>query len=116
MNIEELSEQLFNNEPKPPKSIQIEFEGFDTEQLFKSLCMILTNGMKKFHGDGNGRVKISALGQDDLTRLNDYFKSMGLEFFINDREHRRSSELSEYELKLNSDGVKYKLFFDYLTS
>lgn len=112
MNIEELGEQLFNNEPRPPHSIQIEFEGFETEDLFKSLCMILTHGMKKLYGNENGKVELNKLSNQQINKINDYFKSMGLIFFINDSNYTRISEVSQFSLKIKGDWSG-EIFFDY---
>ena len=73
MDITQLSEQLFNSEPMPPHSIQVEFDGFDVEKLFKALCLIFSDGLRKFYGDDNGPMTLSkqlAEGQEpDLLML-----------------------------------------------
>ena len=114
MDIDQLAHQLFNSEPKAPHSIQIEFEGFGTEELFKSLCLLFTQGMKKFYGDKDGKVNISEISQVDIDKVNEYFKSIGLVFFINNVTHERKSELSEHQLNMKSGEWKGELFFDYL--
>ena len=114
MNIDELGENLFCCEPKPPNSIQVEFDGATSKDLFESFCLLFTFGMKKFHGDQNGVVDISKLSKSDISRMNEYFNSIGINLFINDTKYTRNHGLSEHLLKLKSGGRDWELFFDYV--
>tara|TARA_Y100000389_G_scaffold186744_1_gene207432 strand:- start:46 stop:399 length:354 start_codon:yes stop_codon:yes gene_type:complete len=114
MDIEELGEQLFNTEPRPSNSIQVEFTGATPKELFESFCLLFTFGMKKFHGDQNGVVDISKLSKSDISRMNEYFNSIGINLFINNPSYTRTPGLSEHHLNLKSGGKDWELFFDYL--
>ena len=116
MDITQFSEQLFNSEAMPPHSVQVEFDGFDVEKLFKALCLIFSNGLRKNYGDDNGKVDIDTLSLNDITHMNDYFKSMGLQVFLCDvnTPYQTTSELSGWKLDIKGHNVHYMLFFDYL--
>ena len=114
MEIEQLADHIFGSEPKDSFFYSVEFDTNDTEGLFQSMCVLFTIGMKKLYGDGSGRVDIGNIQKQDLIKINKYFKSVGIEFFLNDSQHKRESELSKHHLIVTNNGVKYELFFDFL--
>ena len=59
LDLYDFSKNLFYNEPQEIKSIQIDFGFPSSEEEFKELILIYTEGMKILYGDICGRVNLN---------------------------------------------------------
>ena len=125
-------EYVFKNDPKPIKSINLEFETDNLKELFENLLDIFTQGMKIHYGNDNGTVDLSALTKDNIINFNKYFNSFGINLLI-DIEYKpiisrfnyqqikytninitRDTKLSELKLPFLSNGIVYIISFDFI--
>lgn len=87
-NINEIAEQIFNDEPKSPNSIQLQLEertadfaeqdGFENF-LFNILYLITFRGMQILYGHKN----VLFLTEKQYEKINDYVKSYGYTLHVN---------------------------------
>lgn len=80
----DLIEKIFNEEPKNPHSIcvQFDYDGTDAksiEFLFKQLTSAFTEGMKIKYGNSNGVVDLESLEEKDFLKIKRYFNSFGID-------------------------------------
>ena len=73
---------VFKNDPKPIKSINLEFETDNLKELFENLLDIFTQGMKIHYGNDKGTVDLSSLTNDNIINFNKYFNSFGINLLI----------------------------------
>ena len=99
IELDDLINNLFDNQPQPLKSIDIVFEDSDLKKLFESLLMIFTNGMKKLFGNSSGQVDLTKLSQDNIIFFNKYMNSFGIQLVI---------EIEQFSILLGSDYEKLK--------
>jgi len=83
IDIYEIAYNIFSNELKDPNSIMLQFPDVDTKELIKLLMVVLTEGLKYFHGDNNGHVNLSLVTADDFKKINKYFNSFGFNVYYN---------------------------------
>lgn len=82
MNISNLAKNIFLDDIKPIKSIQIDFEDTcNSKELFKSLVSIFTEGMIILFGN-NGTVDLNTISSDEFIKIIQYFKSFGIHIFV----------------------------------
>ena len=98
IELNDLVEYLFNSEPQPINSINVLFDNINIKDLFESLLMIFTFGMKKLFGDYNGQVDLSSLSQDNIVYFNKYMNSFGVNLNI---------EVEEVKLFKDYEKIKY---------
>jgi hypothetical protein len=82
----EFIEYLFGSPPKPYNTIVLESPD-DTSKnpglhIFEQLLMVFVDGLKYFHGDDQGKVNINQITDSDLSRMQEYFHSMGYESIV----------------------------------
>lgn len=78
MDINDLIENLFHNEIKEPKSIEVCFEGMNnTQELFETLLTIFTEGMKIHYGKNN-TVDLNSITEEQFSKIVNYFLSIGI--------------------------------------
>ena len=99
IELDDLIDNLFDNQPQPIKSIDVVFEDSDLKKLFESLLMIFTNGMKKLFGNSSGQVDLTKLSQDNIIFFNKYMNSFGIQLVI---------EIEQFSILLGSDYEKLK--------
>ena len=99
IELEDLIQNLFENEPQPIKSINVVFEDSDLKKLFESLLMIFTHGMKKHFGNSSGQVDLTKLTEDNIIFFNRYMNSFGIQLVI---------EIEQYSILIGSDYDKLK--------
>ena len=80
-NHDEFIQYLFNNEPKPQGTIQLEsplLEPGKNEGLhiFEQLLMIFVDGLKFFYKDESGKINLSELTEEHILKVKEYFISM----------------------------------------
>ena len=123
---------VFQNEPKPIKSINLEFETDNLKDLFENLLDIFTNGMKIHYGNSNGTVDLSSLTQENIVNFNKYFNSFGISLIIqidnnaviNGADYQsikytninitNETKLSDLKLPFLSSGIVYIISFDFI--
>lgn len=99
IELDDLIDNLFDNQPQPIKSIDVVFEDSDLKKLFESLLMIFTNGMKKLFGNSSGQVDLTKLSEDNIIFFNKYMNSFGIQLVI---------EIEQFSILLGSDYEKLK--------
>jgi len=84
-NLIDLAKLIFNEEPKQPYSIQMEYDNYESiESLFEVLLHLFIYG-----------YKIKQLNLSNINDLKDYFKAIGVNFKL------EIIEYSEYEFVAN---------------
>lgn len=69
---------VFNDQPKPVKSISI-IDSFDNvKDLFEALLMMFTGGMNILYGDSQGKVNLKTLSEADYNKFTLYFSALGI--------------------------------------
>lgn len=132
VDLDQLVISIFTQPPGDPKSKAIHFDTSDLKQLFESLLMIFTNGMKILFGDERGRVTLQNLNEEDIILVQRYFNSMGFNFYFdvyddsNDNRDKTQSmkytnltftsdtRLNHLYFPLLSQGQIYLINFDYI--
>ncbi len=123
-NLLDLADTLFDQDPNNCKLINLQFEGYELEDLFKELLQLFTLGMKKFYGDHNGVVNLKKLIDDDFKYINKFFKIIGFcvhyniyqedDYDLMIKEHftfDNLTGLSDYRFKLKSEDLIYVIYF-----
>ena len=130
LELEELVETVFLEEPKNKVSIQLQFEESDLKKLFESLLMIVTYGMKIKFSDDSGKVNLSTLTTERLNYFNEYMNSFGMVLlvsvenfnFVKNYESLKytnqtlttQTKLADLRLPMLEDNYVYFISFDYL--
>ena len=130
LELEELVETVFLEEPKSKFSIQLQFEESDIKKLFESLLMIVTYGMKIKFSDDSGKVNLSSLNTQRLNYFNEYMNSFGMVLlvsvenfnFVKNYEEIKytnqtltnQTKLADLCLPMLEDNYVYFISFDYL--
>ena len=81
MNTLEISDDsfinyVFNSSPKAFKSINVEFESDNPNDLFENLLEIFTKSSIKLFSNNNKNVDLTLLTDDDFILLKSYFNSL----------------------------------------
>ena len=132
IELEDLIQNLFENEPQPVKSLNVVFEDSDLKKLFESLLMIFTLGMKKHFGDSSGQVDLTKLTEDNIIFFNKYMNSFGIQLVIEIEQYSilmgsdyeslkytnleitNNTKLNELKLPFLSKGLVYIISFDFI--
>ena len=123
---------VFQNDPKPLKSINLEFETDNLKDLFENLLDIFTNGMKIHYGKPDGTVDLASLTKENIINFNKYFNSFGISLIIqidnnaviNGADYQsikytninitNNTKLSDLKLPFLSSGIVYIISFDFI--
>lgn len=130
LELEELVETIFLEEPKNKFSIQLQFEESDLKKLFESLLMIVTYGMKIKFSDDSGKVNLSSLNTHRLKYFNEYMNSFGMVLLVSVENYNfvknyeslkytnqtltNQTKLADLHLPMLEDNYVYFISFDYL--
>ena len=82
IELEDLVINVFSHPPGEPNSHYISFDTYNLKQLFESLLIIFTNGMKLLFGNQSGIVELDKLTEEDIKKVNEYFISMNYEVVL----------------------------------
>ena len=120
VDLEQLIVSIFTQPPSEPKSKLISFDTNNIIQLFESLLMIFTNGMKLLFGDSLGKVDLLNLDEEKIDLVNQYFASMGFAFYFDiyddSNENREKTQLMKYtNLTITNDTQLKHLYFPLLS-
>ena len=119
IELEDLVITLFSNPPGEPNSHNISFDTGNLVQLFESLLIIFTNGMKLLFGNANGVVELDKLNEEDIGLFQKYFNSMGFLFYFDvfedTNENRDKTQAMKYtNLNFNNNSQLRELYFPLL--
>ena len=132
VELEELIYSIFTQPPSEPNSKPITFDTQNLKQLFESLLIIFTNGMKLLFGNSSGVVDLQNLSEENIMLVQQYFESMGFRFYFDiyddSNENRdktqqmkytniplsRQTRLKDLFFPLLSMGKIYLINFDYI--
>tara|TARA_B110001454_G_C12660623_1_gene409347 strand:- start:707 stop:1093 length:387 start_codon:yes stop_codon:yes gene_type:complete len=124
-----ISKKIYEEDPKEPKSIQIQFSEDEIKRnedinskIFRMLLEIFHDGMKKFYSKDNV-VNLDELNDDNFLKIRKYFWSIGFEVFYqltinkelvhkNDSKDKKS-DLKDYYVNLTKNESVYQIYFDY---
>lgn len=122
---------LFNNSPKPQKSINLEFQKDNLKDLFEDLLDIFTQGMKIKYGENN-KVDLSKLNENNIKEFNKYFNSFSINLniiiepynFLNSNKYElnrynkinitNKTKLNELKLPFLSNNIVYIISFNFI--
>lgn len=119
IELEDLVITLFSNPPGESNSHNISFDTGNLVQLFESLLIIFTNGMKLLFGNANGVVELDKLNEEDIGLFQKYFNSMGFLFYFDvfedTNENRDKTQAMKYtNLNFNNNSQLRELYFPLL--
>ena len=120
VELEELVISIFSEPPGDPRSRTIAFDTSDLKQLFESLLIIFTNGMKLLFGNSRGVVELENLSEEDIDLVQRYYQSMGFKFYFDvyddTNENRDKTQTMKYtNLTLTSSSNLKDLYFPLLS-
>lgn len=120
VELEELVISIFSEPPGEPRSRTIAFDTSDLKQLFESLLIIFTNGMKLLFGNSRGVVELENLSEDDINLVQSYYQSMGFKFYFDvyddTNDNRDKTQAMKYtNLTLTSGSNLKDLYFPLLS-
>lgn len=120
IELEDLVLTLFSKPPGEPNSNRISFDTSNLRQLFESLLIIFTNGMKYLYGNSSGVVELDKLSTDNIELFQKYFNSIGFLFYFDifddSNENREKTQNMKYtNLTLHSQSKLSDLFFPLLS-
>ena len=119
IELEDLVITLFSNPPGEPNTHLISFDTGNLVQLFESLLLIFTNGMKLLFGNSRGVVELDKLEQRDIELFKKYFNSIGYLFYFDiyddTNDNRDKTQSMKYtNLNLDSNSQLKELYFPLL--
>ena len=132
VELEELIISIFSEPPGEPRTRTIAFDTNNLKQLFESLLIIFTNGMKLLFGNSQGVVELENLSEENINLVQSYYESMGFRFYFDiyddSNENREKtqdmkytnlivtsqSRLKDFYFPLLSRGRIYLINFDYI--
>jgi len=120
IELEDLVITLFSNPPGEPNTHLISFDTGDLVQLFESLLLIFTNGMKLLFGNSRGVVELDKLEQRDIELFQKYFNSIGFLFYFDvyedTNDNRDKTQSMKYtNLNINVNSQLRDLYFPLLS-
>ena len=135
LELEELVNNIFNRQPQPSKSIQLQFiENLSTREIFEFLLSFFTEGAKYKFGedktDPNTKVDISKWTTKELDLMKEYFASISFKLNVNivnilnknnkkiksykDNDINESTPLKNLPFPIFIGNFVYIISFDYL--
>lgn len=90
-SVEELVWNIFNKQPKPEKSNQLQFvENLDLREMFEFLLTFFTEGAKYRYGNKEGKIEIDKWTEKEIHMMKKYHKSIGFELNIDSFNHKKN--------------------------
>jgi hypothetical protein len=124
-SIDDFIENLVSSPPHPPKSLHLEIETDDFENLFQILVEIFTKSMKILYGDSRGRVDLDKMNQIDLDKMSQYYQSFGYNIYVDrieganitsygatEKTPVNENDLKAQCLKIQTKENMYVIYFD----
>ena len=91
-DIDELTQKIFSEPVKPPKSNHLSFDNITLKEVFEALLTFTVNGMKMKFSLDNKTVDIEALTEENIKELMGYLMSIGFNLSINTYDIQEFSE------------------------
>lgn len=123
-NLFDIAKILYDKDPDVCQPINLQFDGYSLEDLFKELLQVFTLGMKKFYGDHNGIVNLKKINEDDFKFINKFFYIIGfsVHYYIYPEDNYDQmikdhftfdnlTSLEHYRFKLKSEDIIYVIYF-----
>lgn len=125
VDLYQLSQIIFNDDIKPKGFYSLQFEHADNlHDLYKSLLIFFTEGMKILFGKG-GKVDLLSLSEDNFKQFNLYMNSIRINCSYQiydeneyDQMYRENfsitqkKKLSDYRFKIKVENKIFVLFFE----
>lgn len=93
---EDFYKYIYSKKPQKPKTIQLEIEANDVNDLFKKLFEMLIDGIKYLFGNEENEYKLEMLTMEDLGLLNEYFHSFGVNIIFCMTDAKLLKEFNEW--------------------
>lgn len=129
-DVDLILDSLLQDAPKPPKSVNICFEGASIKEVFEFLLDLTTKIFKFLYGDDKGQVNLALLQLNHFQTVQAYIESIGfkihferlnasadiLNFLYNNRYDRipitSTTRLNELMFAIKCDNIVYKISYD----
>lgn len=108
-DLDKFIDSIILNPPKNKKSIYINFDNVDSNELFNNLLYIFKNILKKKYGSNNEKIDINTLNQIEIYELISYFESFGINLILkiyNIRDYSNYYDLNKIEDELFYSNTK----------
>ena len=117
-DIDEFIDILISKKPSGTKTINLEFDDININDLFDNLLYIFSEICKKKYENDNGKVDIDKLTEKEIFELISYFESFGINLILNIYnidDYKNYSKFLEkdylfYSNSKNLDDLIYKIF------
>jgi len=121
---QEFARTLFSTDPKPPHSVQLEFDtGGDIPALFEVLLLIFTEGLKTIYPPP---IHMSAISEESIVKCMSYFASFGMKLQIEKTEippvlhiknnrYLKQKNLEDMTFQVSEAGFLYTVRFTFLS-
>ena len=97
VEIDELINTVFREQPKGPNDIQLSFvDDMELKELFEFLLMVFTKGCKIHYADSNGVVNLALCTDTEFKHIDKYMRSMGFKVII-DRYTEEDKNIINFE-------------------
>jgi len=136
-NPDDFISYIFDSDPKPKGSIQLECPDIDEGKnihlhIFEQLLMIYVAGLKYLWADEEGKVDLTQLTEDNINLMKRYFESVHYivnieifnletyqfkfpDFFKNQENITKNTLLSDFFYETQgSDSNMYRISFDFI--
>jgi len=126
-SIDDFIENLVSSPPQSPKSLNLQINTEDFENMFQVLVEIFTKSMKFLYGDSRGRVDLDKMNQTDLDTMSKYFNSFGYNIYVDrieganitsygatEKNPVNENDLKAHCLKIQTKENMYVIYFDNL--
>lgn len=98
LSVEELVWNIFNKQPQPEKSIQLQFvENLDLKEMFEFLLTFFTEGAKYRYANSEGKIELDKWKAKEINLMKEYHKSIGFKLNIDSFNHKKNF-LFDYSL------------------
>ena len=115
IELHDLVNNIFNRQPRPAKSIQLQFiENLSIQEIFEFLITFFTEGAKYKYGldksDSNTKVDISKWTEKELNIMKDYFSSISFVLKVKTQNIKNvnPSDLKSYKDKLINEQTQLR--------
>lgn len=108
-DIESFIRTLLADEPRPPKSLQLEIDtDGDPAGLFEALLTIFIGALKRWYVPP---INLSTVSEADMNRLESYFKSFGVLLQVDSEPEPRVVRIDNkaYENKRNLKDMTFQM-------
>jgi len=108
---ENIAEIIFNEDPKPENSIQLELNNTEFVFIFEILITILLEGFKIKYSDLKN-INSNSFNENYILNFNPFFKSMGFNINVNKYEKKNRDDYKNYYCKVVLRDNEWGGFFE----